>query len=133
MTDEYETNYYPSSEINLNYLAFYGPTANPPTNSTEVRSAPLKKLTSNLGNPFTFDSGITENDFVIALPTNIAIFSVKDQQNVDLTTDFEDGYTSFSVNNYAGFPKSYNIYTYSPSLPYDPQVTFTVTTTGTVS
>lgn len=131
--DAYEQNTYESSQIVLNYLAFYGPTASPPTNGPEVRSVPTRNLISSLGNPFTFASGITENDFVVALPKNMEVSSVKDSQDVDLTVNFTNGYTSFDVGDYAGNTKSYNIYVNSQVLPYNPQVTFTVTTIGTVS
>jgi hypothetical protein len=114
-----------SATINYYNYIFYGPTGFAPTTSSHVRSLPSRALSINTTtepiNPFTFVTGTVYKDFTIAMPNPRVLSSVKDVEssNADITSEYVlSGLTG--IQDFAGATSVYNVYIYSPSIPYQP-------------
>jgi hypothetical protein len=117
-----------SSQTNVNFLNFiwYGPVSSVPTTSTDVRSISNKIFTDG-ANPITLDTGTTNKNFSVAMPSNKTITSVYDVTalNTDITASYINN--PFNVNNAGGVPTSYNVYTMSNAVPYSPKHDHSIT------
>jgi len=107
------------------YKIFYGAVASQPTNSAQVRAMSSSRLT-NQGNQFVLTTGTTFNIFSLALPPGKSLLSVKDANNFEIGTFFIPA--TVSVNDAAGNPVSYTVYTYTNSIPYNPSQNLLITT-----
>jgi hypothetical protein len=125
VTDTSQTNTTSTNTINYYNYIFYGPTGFAPTTSSHVRSLPSRALSINTTNepinPFTFVTGTVYKDFTIAMPNPRVLSSVKDVEssNADITSEYVlSGLTG--IQDFAGATSVYNVYIYSPSIPYQP-------------
>ena len=113
--------------ITARYAEFYGPTAVEAVNSAQVRALPLSRFTS-AGNSFSFNTGIVEKIFQIAIPATKTLVSVFDATaGFFITGSFT--LSTFNVNDAAGTPVSYNVYTLTNAVPYAVDHTFNIVTT----
>jgi hypothetical protein len=113
--------------VTARFLRFYGADATP-TNSAEVRALPLNSFHGGASS-FTFTTGTTETNFVVALPPGVTIASVIDltNLNVDITSNFVLIGT-VNVLDAGSTNRAYNIYEYSIGVPYSSSATLQVTT-----
>jgi hypothetical protein len=119
IVDSFQTTTIGSSTITFQNMIFYGPSANAPTNSTEVRSLGTKVLTSS-ANPFNLLTGTTFAIFTVALPSTLSLSSVIDLDalNANITSSYV--LSTFNVNDYGGTAVAYKIYTMTNGSPYSP-------------
>lgn len=118
---------YPSGTINgtaLNitarYKTFYGATATGATDSAAVRAL----SSSTWENVNSFTTGIfNQVKFVIAIPATKNLVSVVTANNENITANFV--LSTFNVNDAAGNPVSYKVYTFTSVTPLN--LTSTVT------
>ena len=123
VVDAYQTSTSGSTTITFQYGIFYGPSASAPSNSAGVRSLGTKTLVS-AGGTTVLDTGNTQVNFTMALPTTVAatdtITSVIDLDalNADITTSYTSGLSTFNVNDGGGTAVSYKVYTMTIASPY---------------
>lgn len=117
VTDVYATNSSANSSVNFNYLIFNGPSATIPVSSANVRALSRVFVTSP---PFNLLTGTTFNKFTVAMPaTNSLVLVIDlDATNANLTNEYIAGLNTFNVNDYAGNPVSYKVYTMTSAIPY---------------
>lgn len=130
-----------TATVNFYYKLFYGPTASQPTTAAQVRTMPLQLMAHSYSNPFTFGTGVTFQNFVVALPTNIDVSAQKNKSALDASPGFVKSGTLTSATDAAGNSKAYNVWqlttgTTFPNADGQPAGTgnvFEITTTGTVA
>lgn len=94
------------------YRQFYGVTATDVTNSAEVRALPNNNFTSTSN----FNSGtFSLNKYVIAIPSTRNLVSVITVNNENITSLFV--LTTFNVDDAAGNPVAYKIFTFTSAVP----------------
>lgn len=124
----------PSGTFNSNaftvtsrFYRFYG-ADDTPTNSAEVRALPLSAFHTGAGS-FTFTTGTSATNFVVALPPGVTISNVVDTSiNVNLTSVFILQGSTVNVLDAGGTNRAYNIYVYSIGSPYPSSNTIQITT-----
>ena len=100
------------------YRQFYGITATDVTNSAEVRALPNSNFTSTSN----FNSGtFSLNKYVIAIPSTRNLVSVITVNNENITSLFV--LTTFNVDDAAGNPVAYKIYTFTSAVPLNVSAT----------
>jgi hypothetical protein len=104
--------------INLYSMIFYGPVnAAAAINSALIRG--LSKRLSNAANTFSFSTGTTERRFIVAMFNTKTLTSAIDTTiNVNLTSNFLE--QTVAVNDRAGNARTYKVYVYTNSIPYNP-------------
>jgi hypothetical protein len=114
--------------INLKYLIFYGDiNASTSLDSAAIRGLPYRRFVDS-GSPFTFNSGITNNRFIVAWDPSKGLVEALDiTQNVPLTSLFITTPTNILVGNGSGPTTLYNALVYTNALPYNPSVTIRIT------
>ena len=126
LTDSYTTTtkYY---DVTLVSMMFYGDIDVATTvNSAAIRALPSRKFPDDGVDPFTFSSGTTNRRWIVAMINTYSLSAAQDiTQNVNLTSNF--GASSVSVNDAAGNAKTYNVYTYTNAIPYNPAITIQIT------
>ena len=117
VTDTYTSAFAAATIIEFYNVIFYGPSAAAPTNSATVRSATTKVFTTS-ANTFTLNTGTAYNIFSVAVPTPSTLVSVVDLDA--LNANITSAYTISSVNveNGAGTPTAYSVYTMTAGIPY---------------
>jgi len=121
VVDAYQTSTSGSTTITFQYGIFYGPSASAPVNSANVRALGTKTLVS-AGGTTQLDTGNTQVNFTMALPTTVAasdtISSVTDLDalNADITSSYV--LSTFNVNDGGGTAVSYKVYTMTIASPY---------------
>jgi hypothetical protein len=121
IVDSYQATTGSSSTITFQYGMFYGPSASAPVNSANVRALGTKTLVS-AGGTTILDTGNTQVNFTMALPTTVAasdtISSVTDLDalNADITSSYV--LSTFNVNDGGGTAVSYKVYTMTIASPY---------------
>jgi hypothetical protein len=117
VVDAFQTSYSNTSTITFKYLIFYGDSSTIPTNSNAVRNL-TNKIFADGTNPFNLITGVTNSKFTVAMPNTQSITLVEDLDafNLNITTDYVNN--PFSVNDAAGNPAAYKVYTKSQSVPY---------------
>jgi hypothetical protein len=121
VVDAYQTSTSSSTTITFQYGIFYGPSASAPANSADVRALGTKTLVS-AGGTTVLDTGNTQINFTMALPTTVAasdtISSVIDLDalNADITASYV--LSTFNVNDGGGTAVSYKVYTMTIASPY---------------
>jgi hypothetical protein len=121
IVDSYQATTGSSSTITFQYGMFYGPSASAPVNSANVRALGTKTLVS-AGGTTILDTGNTQINFTMALPTTVAasdtISSVTDLDalNADITSSYV--LSTFNVNDGGGTAVSYKVYTMTIASPY---------------
>ena len=113
--------YSSTSTINFKNFIFYGTSSTPPANSSQVRLLQTRIFTDGI-NPFDLYTGIIDTKFTVAMPNTLTITNVidLDASNAPLTNSYVNNNNPFSVNDSAGNPVSYNVYTCGISTPYTP-------------
>lgn len=103
--------------VSFSYQVFYGPSASVPVNSADVRALPSTRFLS-AGNTFTLNTGSTEVNFTVAMPTSQSITEVLDLDalNANITSEYVNN--PFNVNDAGGTPVAYNVYTMTIAIPY---------------
>lgn len=114
----------PATTINFVPFIFYGPTGTYPSTSANVKSSPSKVFQDTT--TFTLSTGVTYQNFVVAMPSTYTISSVI-QGSFDITSAYTDNLQVFNVEDYAGNTSSYNVYTATSAVPYNPSVDQVVT------
>lgn len=113
--------------VTARYLEFYSDTASAATNSAQVRSLVHNRFTSS-GNVFTMQTGTTNKIFQIAIPATKTITQVFDNTaGFDITVTFI--LSNIMVDDAAGTPTNYNVYTLTNAVTYAVNHQFTITTT----
>jgi hypothetical protein len=121
VVDAYQTSTSGSTTITFQYGIFFGPSAAAPVNSANVRALGTKTLVS-AGGTTILDTGNTQVNFTMALPTTVAasdtISSVIDLDalNADITASYV--LSTFTVNDGGGTAVSYKVYTMTIASPY---------------
>ena len=117
VTDVYSTNTSPNSTVSFYYLIFNGPSASIPVNSANVRSLSRVFVTSP---PFNLLTGTTFRNFTVAMPSSKTLVQVLDLDalSANITANYVAGLNTFNVNDYAGNPVSYKVYTMTNAIPY---------------
>lgn len=103
--------------VSFSYQVFYGPTSSAPTTSADVRSLPNSRF-SSAGNTFTLNTGSTEVNFSVAMPSTESITQVIDLDalNANITAEYINN--PFNVDDGGGTPVLYNVYTMTIAVPY---------------
>ncbi len=103
--------------VSFSYQVFYGPTSSAPTTSADVRSLPNSRF-SSAGNTFTLNTGSTEVNFSVAMPSTESITQVIDLDalNANITAEYVNN--PFNVDDGGGTPVLYNVYTMTIAVPY---------------
>jgi len=100
------------------YRLFFGPVAQVPANSGDVRVLP-SQLTSQ-GLSFTLNTGAIQTRFVLAIPPGRNLVSVVDQDalNLDITSQYVQA-GSISVNDAGGQGHQYTLFVMTMTVPYN--------------
>lgn len=103
--------------VSFSYQVFYGPTSSVPTTSADVRALPSSRFLS-AGNTFTLNTGSTEVNFSVAMPSTQSITQVIDLDalNANITAEYINN--PFNVDDGGGTPVLYNVYTMTIAIPY---------------
>ena len=103
--------------VSFSYQVFYGPTSSVPTTSADVRALPSSRFLS-AGNTFTLNTGSTEVNFSVAMPSTQSITQVIDLDalNANITAEYVNN--PFNVDDGGGTPVLYNVYTMTIAIPY---------------
>lgn len=113
----------PASTISFTPLIFFGPMANTPTTSNEIRGLGSRVFQDT--STFNLLTGTAFTKFVVAMPNSYTISSVIDQTaaNFNITSSYTSGLQSgfTGVANYAGITLAYNVYVMSVGLAYQDQ------------
>jgi len=100
------------------YRYFHGPAASQPANSAAVRNLAASPLTIS-GNTQVLSTGSTNRIFCIAVPPGKTLAKVIDASasNADLTSQYQP--SNVVVNDAAGNPVNYTLYTMVQAVPYN--------------
>lgn len=125
-TDTQSTGFQRDFTVSSGYKVFYGDSVAAPANSANVRALANNRFT-NAGNTFTLNTGAVNKIFTVAMPATNNLVSVFDAtaSNADITSQYV--MTTFTVNDFAGNPVSYKIYTMSQAIPYSTSHAHTIT------
>lgn len=117
VTDTLAYNDTATDNVVFSYKVFYGPTSSEPVNSADVRALASSRFL-NAGNSWNLNTGSTEVIFSVAMPDSQSISSVVDLDalNANITSEYVNN--PFNVNDAAGTPVSYNVYTMTIAIPY---------------
>ena len=117
VTDSYQTTNSSSVTINFLNVIFYGPAASPPATSSEVRSLSSKVFVDS-SNPFNLNTGNTDNNFVVAMPSNLSITEVLDLDalNANITNNYV--LSTFNIEDGGGTAISYDVYIMTNAIAY---------------
>jgi len=120
VVDTYSTTTGGDTTIYFLYLIFYDSVAATPTNSAGVRAITVKIFTDGVnGVGWNLNTGSTNRRFTVAMP---ATYSMTDAIDLDaLNAPLLSSYSppaTFNVNDYAGNPVSYKVYTMTNAIPY---------------
>ena len=114
-----------SSRTNIigRYKFFFGNTPSVPIDSATTRSLPQNSFENN--SSIDLITGVTNTDFVVAIPVDKSITQVNDLTNLnaDLTLNYVLTDSSFVVNDAEGLPVTYKLYVYSTAVPYSVSAT----------
>jgi len=116
-TDVYTSGNSAPVDVAFHDMIWYGPSAAVPTVSADVRSLSGAIFVTG-PNPFTLNTGTTDNNFNIAMPSGTTLALALDMTagSADITTNYINN--PFNVNNAAGVPIAYNVYTMTNAIPY---------------
>lgn len=117
VTDSHQTTTSTTNLVNLLNIIFYGSTSSVPLSSSDVRQLTNNIFTDGL-NPFTLNTGTTNNNFVVAMPSVLNITEVLD---IDaLSANITDSYiiNTFNVLDFIGTNVSYDVLTMTNAIPY---------------
>jgi len=117
VVDDYTTSYSSISTVSFGYLIFYGPSSSAPTTSSNVRALPSRLFTTG-NNTFTLNTGSTEVNFTVAIPSTESISEVIDLDalNANITSQYVNN--AFNVDDAGGTAVSYNVYTMTQATAY---------------
>jgi hypothetical protein len=116
VVDDYTTSYSSISTVSFGYLIFYGPSSSAPTTSANVRALPSRLFTTG-NNTFTLNTGSTEINFTVAIPSTETISQVLDLEvNANVTSQYVNN--NFNVDDAGGTAISYNVYTMTLAAAY---------------
>ena len=117
VTDDQGSTATATRNVSFSYQVFYGPTSSVPTTSADVRSLPSSRFLS-AGNTFTLNTGSTEVNFSVAMPSTQSITEVLDLDalNANITAEYVNN--PFNVDDGGGTPVLYNVYTMTIAIPY---------------
>jgi len=117
VVDDYTTSYSSISTVSFGYLIFYGPSSSAPTTSANVRALPSRLFTTG-NNTFTLNTGSTEINFTVAIPSTESISEVIDLDalNANITSQYVNN--AFNVDDAGGTAVSYNVYTMTQAAAY---------------
>ena len=120
VTDQQQTTNGTTNTVNFLNMIWYGPSSSITSGtatSANVRSLSNRIFTSG-SNPFTLNTGTTNDNFAIAMPSGKTITSVIDTTalNTNITTAYLNN--QIDVNNAGGNPVNYNVYILDNATPY---------------
>jgi hypothetical protein len=117
VVDSYQSTTSSVSTVNFLRTLFYGPAVTAPSSSVEVRSLPDIKFVDS-SNPFNLETGNTERNFVVAIPSTLSVTEVIDLDalNANITANYV--LSTFNVDDAGGTPVSYRVYTMTNAIPY---------------
>lgn len=106
-----------TTTVNFVNLIFYGPTADNPDTSAEVRALAERQFSDVVGN-ITLNTGSVQKIFTIALPTGITATQILDLDalNANITNSYL--LTSISIDDAGATLTQYNVYTMTNAIPY---------------
>lgn len=114
-----------SSSVLFDNLIWYGATGQYPTVSNNIRNNGLIAFNPRISanNPFLLDTGVTATRFVVAIPSPRILTQASDAAGNNFLPFFVTGNAAWSglsqVNNKAGVPVNYNVYTFPTSIPFN--------------
>ena len=120
VTDQQQTTNGSSNTINFLNMIWYGPSSS--ITSGTATSANVRTLSNRIftsgSNPFTLNTGTTNDNFAIAMPSGKTITSVIDTTalNTNITTAYLNN--QIDINNAGGNPVNYNVYILDNATPY---------------
>jgi hypothetical protein len=117
VVDDYTTSYSSISTVSFGFLIFYGPSSSTPTTSANTRALPSRLFTVG-NNTFTLNTGSTEVNFTVAIPSTETISEVIDLDalNANITSQYVNN--AFNVDDVGGTAVSYNVYTMTQATAY---------------
>lgn len=117
VVDTYQTTYSSSVVVNFYDVIWYGSTESIPSDSSSVRSLSSKIFTDH-SNPFNLETGTTQRNFSVAMPSSLSMSEVLDLDalNANITSTYI--LSTFSVEDGGGISKNYKIYTMTNAIPY---------------
>jgi hypothetical protein len=117
VTDSQGSSATATRNVSFSYKVFYGPVSSAPVTSADVRSLPTSRF-SSAGNTFNLNTGSTEVNFSVAMPSTESITQVIDLDalNANITAEYVNN--PFNVDDAGGTPVSYNVYTMTIASPY---------------
>lgn len=117
VVDDYTTSYSSISTVSFGFLVFYGAVSSVPTTSANVRALPSRLFTTG-NNTFTLNTGSTEVNFTVAIPSTETISEVIDLDalNANITSQYVNN--PFNVDDAGGTAVSYNVYTMTQATAY---------------
>lgn len=117
VTDSQGSSATATRNVSFSYKVFYGPVSSAPVTSADVRSLPTSRF-SSAGNTFNLNTGSTEVNFSVAMPSTESISQVIDLDalNANITAEYVNN--PFNVDDAGGTPVSYNVYTMTIASPY---------------
>lgn len=117
VTDSYQTTTSTISLINLLNYIFYGSRSSVPTTSSDVRLLENKIFTDGL-DPFILNTGATNSNFVVAIPSTLNLTEVLDIDSLNMNITNSYVVNTFDVLDFIGTNVSYDVYTMTNTIPY---------------
>ena len=104
--------------VNFSNLIFYGVSSSPSLSASEIRSL-SNRIFEEDSNSFIISTGTEFKNFIFAIPSNISLQSVIDE---DTGVNYTDIYTNSVVNilDYGNMSTPYKLYKMSLGIPYYP-------------
>jgi hypothetical protein len=119
--DDYQTTTSSTQTVTFQYLVFCGPVSAIPSTSSDIRALSSRYRSSGVSQIFDLATGMTERRFSVALPESQTMIEANDPDAffAPLLNKFNQNVqTNFVVNDYAGNPKEYTVYTLVNDVAY---------------
>ena len=119
--DDFQTTTSSTQTVTFQYLVFCGPVSAVPSTSANIRALDTRYRSSGVSQIFDLATGMVERRFSVALPESQTMLSAYDPDgfNAPLLNNFNQNVqNNFVVNDYAGNPKEYTVYTLINDIAY---------------
>jgi len=117
-TDIYTSGNSSPTNVEFHNVIWYGPSSIIPSNSAQIRAL-SGAIFDNGINPFNLNTGTTDNNFAVAMPSGQVLALALDitAASSDVTASYSGN--PFSVDNAAALATPYNVYTMTNAIPYN--------------